>query len=72
MNANIFNVDKICFKYMACKIKEDGNDIFVTPQKKKVKRFINNLKLKYAKFWYLKDEKWSIVDQEFKKESGSR
>lgn len=48
--ANIFNVDKICFKYMACKMKENGNDIFVTPQKKKVKRFINNLKLKYAKF----------------------
>lgn len=50
MYANIFNVDKICFKYMACKMKENGNDIFVTPQKKKVKRFINNFKLKYAKF----------------------
>lgn len=31
-------------------MKENGNDIFVTPQKKKVKRFMNNLKLKYAKF----------------------
>lgn len=50
MYANIFNVDKICFKYMACKMKENGNDIFVTPQKKKVKRFMNNLKLNYAKF----------------------
>lgn len=29
-DANIFNVDRICVKYMACTIKENGNDIFVT------------------------------------------
>lgn len=62
MYVNIFNVDKICFKYMVCKMKENGNDIFVIFQKKKVKRFINNLKLKYVKLWYFKDEKWFIVD----------
>lgn len=47
---------------MVCKMKENGNDIFVIFKKKKVKRFMNNLKLKYVKFWYFKDEKWFIVD----------
>lgn len=50
MYVNIFNVDKICFKYMVCKMKENGNDIFVIFWKKKVKKFMNNLKLKYVKF----------------------
>lgn len=67
MYANIFNVDKICFKYMACKMKENGNDIFVTPQKKKVKRFMNNLKLKYAKFDILKMKNGPLLIKNLKR-----
>lgn len=50
MYVNIFNVYKICVKYMVM--------VFLLY----FKRFINNLKLKYVKLGYFKDEKWFIVD----------